>query len=200
MSMKKYAMMLGLGAGMLVASQVAMAQADYPVANMPKECQELARKGFKIMNEVVTRTGTAATTPRPGSSPAPRKYGEAGNDKWFIDSFPAHPKGGCRVCGVSIGVKGTVGTSSLNNDSITVVGSNTAAPQISLTGTPHFDAAVHKKLGGFSPLPAGPYSQSFQIGGADYNAWYMNALVPWIDVMVQDDSSVGMIEVRYFYY
>lgn len=198
--MKRYIKMLALSASMLVASQVAMAQADYPVANMPKECQELARKGFRVMNEVITRTGTAATTPRPGSYAAPRKYGEAGNDKWFIDSFPAHPKGGCRVCGVSIGVKGTVSNTSLNNDSITIVGSNTAASQISLTPTPHFDAAVHKKLGGAGPLAAGPYSQGFQIGGHDYNDWYMNALVPWIDVMVQDDSSVSMIEVRYFYY
>ena len=178
-----------------------MAQSAVPVANMPKECQELARKGFQINSEVISRSGTAATTPRTGSYAAPRKYGEAGNDKWFIDSFPAHPKGGCRVCGVNVAVKGSVSQSSQNNDSITVVGSNSTAPQISATPAPaHFNAA-HKRLGSFGPLPnGGTYSQLIQVNGPDYMNWYMNALVPSLDVMVQEDSSVAMVEVTYFYY
>jgi hypothetical protein len=198
--MKKYITMLAVSAGVLVASQVAMAESAVPVANMPKQCQEMARKGFRINSETITRTGTGATTPRAGSSAAPRKYGEGGNDKWFIDSFPAHPKGGCRVCGVTVAVKGTVSQTSINNDSITIVGSNTSAPQISVTPMPaHFDQ-VHLRLAGQSPLPQGPYSNAFQIDGPAYMSWYMAALAPSLDVMVQDDTSVSMIEVTYFYY
>lgn len=197
--MRHYIKMLAVSAGVLVASQVAMAQV--PVANMPKDCQELVRRGFQVHSEVISRSGTAATTPRPGSYSAPRKYGETGDNKWFIDSFPAHPKGGCRVCGVNVGVKGNVSQQSQNNDSITVVGSNTAAPQISTTPAPaHFNTA-HTNLGAFGPLPnGGSYSQLIQINGSSYMSWYMNSLVPSLDVMVQDDSSVTMIEVTYFYY
>jgi hypothetical protein len=50
------------------------------------------------------------------------------------------------------------------------------------------------------PLAQGPYSNLIQINGPDYMNWYMNSLAPSLDVMVQDDSSVTMIEVTYFYY
>jgi hypothetical protein len=198
--MSNYVKMLAISASMMVASQVAMAQSAVPVANMPKQCQELARKGFTIQSENITRSGTGATTPRAGSWAAPRKYGEVGANKWFIDSFPAHPKGGCRVCGVNVGVKGVVGATSQNNDGIGVVGSNTTAPQVSATpAPPHFNT-VHARLGGAGPLAQGPYSNLIQINGPDYMNWYMNSLAPSLDVMVQDDSSVTMIEVTYFYY
>jgi hypothetical protein len=192
--------MLAMSASIMVASQVAMAQSAVPVANMPKQCQELARKGFQIKSENITRSGTGATTPRPGSWAAPRKYGEAGSNKWFIDSFPAAPKGGCRICGVNIGVKGVVGATSQNNDGIGIVGSNSTAPQVLATpAPPHFNT-VHTRLAGAGPLPQGPYSNFFQINGPDYMNWWLNSLAPSLDIMVQDDSSVTMIEVTYFYY
>src|SRR5882757_5356495 len=102
--MRQYVTALAISASLLVGSHVAMAQSAVPVGNMPKECQELARRGFHINSELISRSGTAATTARAGSFAAPRKYGETGDNKWFIDSFPAHPKGGCRVCGVNVAV------------------------------------------------------------------------------------------------
>ncbi|TAJ85123.1 MAG: hypothetical protein EPO10_23720 [Reyranella sp.] len=198
--MTNYLTMLAVSAGVMVASQVAMAQSAVPVANMPKQCQELARKGFQIKSENITRSGTGATTPRPGSWAAPRKYGEAGSDKWFIDSFPAAPKGGCRICGVNIGVKGVVGNSSQQNDSIAIVGSNSTAPQVLATPAPPHANTAHTRLASAGPLAQGPYSNGFQLNGPDYMNWYLNSLAPSLDIMVQDDSSVTMIEVTYFYY
>lgn len=194
--MTNFLTMLAVSASVMVASQVAMAQSPVPVANMPKQCQELARKGFKINSELISRSGTAATTPRAGSFGPSRKYGEAGQNKWFVDSFPAHPKAGCRICGVHIGVKGTVGGA---NDSIAIIGSNTAQPQIA--GTPLAAVSAHTRLASVGPIgPVGPFSNGIMIEGPAYMSWYMGSLVPSLDVLVQDDSTISQVEVTYFYY
>jgi hypothetical protein len=202
--MNKYTM-LAVVAGLSLGGEAALAQTPNaapanPEMAMPEQCLKLQHAGFVIKHETVTRSGTAsapvATHPRAGSYAAPRKYGEGGDDKYFIDSFAAHPKEGCRVCGVTVAVKGNVSQNSLNNDSVTLVGSNTAAPQV-VTG--HFNTA-HTKLGGAGPLPNGAYSASFAINGPNWMNWYMASLVPSLDVMVQDDTTINSIVVTYYYY
>ena len=197
----KYAAMLAAAVGVALGGDIAMAQtAAIPVANLPKQCQEMARKGFNIKHETIQRSGTAgamvATQARAGSNTAPRKYGEGGDNKWFVDSFPSHPKEGCRVCGVFVAVKGNVSQNSSNNDSIALIGSSSAAPQY----TNNAVTAAHTRLGGAGPLTNGPYSSGFMIEGPAWMAWYMNALVPSFDIAVQDDTTINTIEVTYFYY
>src|SRR4051794_8576611 len=156
----------------------ALAQTNVPVANQPKQCQDLAKNGFVINSTTVTRSGTTgapvATQPRAGSYGPSRKYGEGGNNKWFIDSFPASSKDGCRICGVWVTVKGTVNPNNQNNDSVSIVGAKSAAAQI--TGSPlHFNT-VHTKLGGSTAaLPSGPYSSGFMIEGPAYMNWWLSS-------------------------
>lgn len=203
--MNKYTTMLMVAAGFSLASHAALAQAPKVAAErpgseteMPEQCLKLQHSGFTIKHETIARGGTAATTPRGGSYPAPRKYGEGGDDKWFIDSFQAHPKEGCRICGVTVAVKGNVSQNSLNNDSITLVGSNTAASQV-VSG--HLNTPTHTKLGGSTvALPNGPYSNTFTIGGQAWMNWYLASLAPSLDVLVQDDTTVTSIVVTYYYY
>jgi len=201
--MNKSMTLLAVAAGLSLGSQAVMAQTA-PVAPMPAEriaaegklpetCVKLQRAGFRINHHTITRSGTAAsmvqTNPHPGSFAAPRKYGEGGNDKWFIDSFSAHPKeAGCRVCGVTVAIKGEVSKQSQNNDSITLIGSNKATPQI--TGSPLAFNTEHTRLtftpaGG--PLPVGMFSNIYTIEGATWTNWYMNSLVPSFDVAAQDE-------------
>lgn len=184
--------------------QAALAQAtSVPVANQPKQCQELARKGFTIHSETISRSGTSsaqvATQARPGSYAPHRKYGEGGNNKWFIDSFPAHGDKGCRICGVWVTVKGMVNPNNLNNDSVTIAGANTTGPQ--LAGSPlAWSNADLKLAGSTAPLPQGAYSSGFMIEGPAYMNWYLASPNPWIDVMVQDDTQVDAVSVTYFFY
>jgi hypothetical protein len=206
---------LAVAAGFSLACQAAIAQTT-PVAPMPSDrvaaetvlpetCQKLQRAGFRINHQTIMRSGTAtamvATQPHSGSFAPVRKYGEVGNDKWFIDSFPAHPKEGCRVCGVTVAVKGVVSQQNQNNDSIGFVGSNKATAQVS--GNPLAFNTEHTRLaftpaGG--PLPAGPFSKVFTIEGATWTNWYMASLVPSFDVMAQDDTAINSVEVTYYWY
>jgi hypothetical protein len=185
-------------------SGTASAQAtSVPLANQPKNCQELARKGFTIHSETIARSGTStaqvATQARPGSFTPHRKYGEGGNNKWFIDSFPAHGDKGCRICGVWVTVKGTVNPNNLNNDSVTIAGANTAGPQ--LAGNPlAWSNADVKLAGSTSALPQGPYSSGFMIEGPAYMNWYLATPNPYLDVLVQDDTQIDSVSVTYFYY
>lgn len=211
--MNKYATMLAITAGLSLGSHIALAQTPNvaaprpgPEAPLPATCKELVGKGFTIKHQTILRSGTAATPvathPRNGSFAAPRKYGQSGDDVWFIDSFDSHPKEGCRICGVTVAVIGNVSANSVKNDSITLVGSNSTAPQI-IPSPLHFNPA-HTRLnpvvpaGG--PLAQGPLNMLFTIEGPAWMGWYMASLVPSFDVMVQDDTTVNSIEVTYYYY
>jgi hypothetical protein len=192
---------MALAIGCCVVSQTALAQATtVPVANQPKHCQDLAKKGFTIKSETISRSGTTtaqtATQPRGGSYAAPRKYGQTGDDKWFIDSFPAKAREGCRICGVFVAIKGNVGGS---NDSVGVIGSNSAQPQFA--GTPLAANQTHLRLASSAPnTPVGPYSSGFMIEGPAYMTWYLNSLAPTLDVFAQDDTTINQIQVTYFWY
>ena len=208
--MNKCITTLAVAAGLSLGGHVALAQA--PAAGvaaapalevaLPEACKKLQGAGFAIKHETIIRSGTAtaptATHPRTGSFAAPRKYGEGGDDKWFIDSFPVHPKEGCRVCGVTVAVKGSISANSVNNDSISLVGSNSAASQI-VSG--HFNSPPHTLLASVGPLtPAGAFTKVLSINGPTWMNWYMASLVPSFDVMVQDDTTVNSVEVTYYWY
>lgn len=192
---------MALAVGYCVVSQTALAQAtNVPLANQPKHCQELAKKGFTIRSETIARSGTqtaqTATQPRGGSFAAPRKYGQTGDDKWFIDSFPGKPREGCRVCGVFVAVKGHVGGT---NDTIGVIGSTSAQPQFS--SPPFATNQSHVRLATTAPnMPVGPYSSGFMIEGPAFMTWYLNSLAPTLDVFAQDDTTINQVQVTYFWY
>ena len=173
--------------------------ATKPNPTMPPHCMALQRKGFAITqssySKSVSGTATQATQPRPGSFPAPVAYGQKANNQWFLDSFPGVPKTGCRVCGVTVEVGGTIGGS---NDGFGVIGANGATPQFQ--GTPLAANQVHTRLVSAPQLPMGPFNHTLVIDGPAYTAWHLATPTPTLDVYMQDDSTINSIVITYFVY
>lgn len=170
-----------------------------PGASMPPHCVILQRKGFTITqssySKSVTLPATSPTQPRPGSFPAPVGYGQKGNNQWFIDSFLGVPKSGCRVCGVTVAVAGTIGGA---NDGFGVIGANDSSPQFQ--GTPLAANPVHTRLVSAPQLPLGPFNHTLVIDGPTYMNWYLASSAPTLDIYMQDDSMINSIQVTYFVY
>ncbi len=171
---------------------------------MPEACIKLRKGGAVIQQSSYSKSVTpgsgvtSPTSPRPGSFLAPRAYGQGGNNKWFIDSFPAFPKQGCRVCGVEVQVSGVVNPGSIQNDSITVVGSRNPGLQNALAPSYSWNFPV---LGGASlSQVSGAFTKTISITGLNWSSWLMAAPNPSLDISVQDDTTVNAIKVTYYTY
>lgn len=193
------ALFMGLGVFAANANSTEHNSATKPNPTIPPHCVTLQRKGFAITqssySKSVSGTATQATQPRPGSFPAPVAYGQKANNQWFLDSFPGVPKTGCRVCGVTVAVGGTIGGA---NDSFGVIGANDASPQFQ--GAPLAANPVHTRLASAPPLPMGPFNHTLVIDGPAYTAWHLATPTPTLDVYMQDDSTITSIQITYFVY
>lgn len=203
------AQLIGIAAGIcsvLALTPTAHAQeADERQADggLPEQCRKLRQEGAMIQQSSYSKSVnpgsgvTIPTSPRPGSMPAPRAYGQGGNNKWFLDSFPAFPKKGCRVCGVEVKVSGVVDANSFQNDSITVVGSR--KPGLQNTGAPNWSWNF-PVLGGASLSQSGAFTKTISITGSNWSSWLMAAPNPSLDISVQDDTTINSITVIYYTY
>ena len=204
------AQLIGIAAGIcsvLDLNQTAHAQeADerQVAGGMPEQCRKLRQEGAVIQQSSFSKSVnsgsgvTIPTSPRPGSTPAPRAYGQGGNNKWFLDSFSAFPKQGCRVCGVEVQVSGVVNTGSFQNDSITVVGSRN--PGLQHMGAPSWSWNFPVLGGASLSAVSGAFTKTISITGASYSSWLMAAPNPSLDISVQDDTIVNAIKVTYYTY
>lgn len=206
------AQLIGIAAGIcsvLALNPTAHAQeADerQVAGGMPEQCRKLRQEGAVIQQSSFSKSVnsgsgvTIPTSPRPGSMQAPRAYGQGGNDKWFLDSFSAFPKQGCRVCGVEVQVSGVVNPGSFQNDSITVVGSrNLGLQNKGANGNPAW-AWNFPVLGGALLSNSGAFTKTISITGASYSSWLMAAPNPSLDISVQEDTIVNAIKVTYYTY
>jgi hypothetical protein len=171
---------------------------------MPEQCRKLRQEGAVIQQSSYSKSVnpgsgvTLSTTPRPGSMLAPRSYGQGGINNLFLDSFPAFPKQGCRVCGVEVQVSGVVNPGSQNNDGIAVVGSRNPGLQNALAPSYSWNFPV---LGGASlSAVSGAFTKTISITGLNWSSWLMAAPNPSLDISVQDDTTVNAIKVTYYTY
>lgn len=204
------AQLIGIAAGIcsvLALNPTAHAQeADERQAagGMPEQCMKLRRGGAAIQQSSYYKSTnpesgiTSSTNPRPGSMPAPRAYAQGGRDKWFLDSFSAFPKQGCRVCGVEVQVSGVVNPGNVQNDSITVVGSSN--PGLQNMGAPSWSWNFPVLGGASLSAVSGAFTKTISITGASYSSWLMAAPNPSLDIVVQDDTTVNAIKVTYYTY
>ena len=141
---------------------------------------------------------TSPTSPRPGSIQAPRSYGQGGINKWFLDSFPILPKQGGRVCGVEVQVSGFVNPGSIQNDSITVIGSRNFGLQN--TGAPSWSWNFPVLGGASLAQVSGAFTKTVSITGSNWSSWLMAAPNPSLDIAVQDDTTVNAVMVTFYTY
>jgi len=170
---------------------------------LPEACIKLRSAGAVIQQSSYSKSVTPgsgvtlSTTPRPGSMLAPRSYGQGGINNLFLDSFPAFPKQGCRVCGVEVQVSGVVNPGSQKNDGIAVVGSRN--PGLQNTGAPSWSWNF-PVLGSTLLNVEGAFTKTFAITGLNWSSWLMVAPNPSLDIFVQDDTTVNAIKVTYYTY
>jgi hypothetical protein len=162
-------------------------------------CSVLALTPTAHSQEADERSGvTSPTSPRPGSIQAPRSYGQGGINKWFLDSFPVLPKQGGRVCGVEVQVSGFVNPGSIQNDSITVIGSRNLGLQN--TGAPSWSWNFPVLGGASLAQVSGAFTKTVSITGSNWSSWLMSAPNPSLDIAVQDDTTVNAVMVTFYTY
>ena len=171
---------------------------------MPEQCIKLRRGGAVIQQSSYSKSinpgsgVTSPTSPRPGSIQAPRSYGQGGINKWFLDSFPVLPKQGGRVCGVEVQVSGFVNPGSIQNDSITVIGSRNLGLQN--TGAPSWSWNFPVLGGASLAQVSGAFTKTVSITGSNWSSWLMAAPNPSLDIAVQDDTTVNAVMVTFYTY
>ena len=171
---------------------------------MPEQCMKLRRGGAVIQQSSYSKSinpgsgVTSPTSPRPGSIQAPRSYGQGGINKWFLDSFPILPKQGGRVCGVEVQVSGFVNPGSIQNDSITVIGSRNFGLQT--TGAPSWSWNFPVLGGASLAQVSGAFTKTVSITGSNWSSWLMAAPNPSLDIAVQDDTTVNAVMVTFYTY